>query len=158
MVCGYIIAFLSYTLLNVLSRVRPARASRSHKVNFLNHPIPPNNIRTQDALWTRPFCYKVHFHIMSLIIHNVNRQSYNILRTTYWHMDELCLFKQNSLYDCMKWWWRQNAAISYWLRMSKASSTLAEKLNRDFLECGICLDRFQKPLALPCLHSFCHRY
>ena len=46
--------------------------------------------------------------------------------------------------------------ISYGLNMANASSTLVEKLNRDFLECGICLDRFQKPRALPCLHSFCH--
>ncbi|XP_072042348.1 E3 ubiquitin-protein ligase TRIM56-like [Amphiura filiformis] len=33
---------------------------------------------------------------------------------------------------------------------------LVETLNRDLLECGICLDRFKKPRGLPCLHCFCH--
>ena len=55
------------------------------------------------------------------------------------------------------WWWWQNNTISYGLSMANASNTLVGKLNRDFLECGICLDRFQKPRALPCQHSFCHR-
>ncbi|XP_072042350.1 tripartite motif-containing protein 2-like [Amphiura filiformis] len=37
-----------------------------------------------------------------------------------------------------------------------ADSKLVEKLNRDLLECGICLDRYKKPRGLPCLHCFCH--
>ena len=36
------------------------------------------------------------------------------------------------------------------------STSLMEKLDQDFLECGICLERFQNPRGLPCLHSFCH--
>ncbi|XP_072046403.1 E3 ubiquitin-protein ligase TRIM45-like [Amphiura filiformis] len=36
------------------------------------------------------------------------------------------------------------------------SLKLVEKLDREFLECGICLDRFTTPRGLPCLHSFCH--
>ena len=36
-----------------------------------------------------------------------------------------------------------------------AKSKLVDQLSRDLLECGICLDRFQKPRALPCLHCFC---
>ena len=36
-----------------------------------------------------------------------------------------------------------------------AANKLVEQLNRDLLECGICLDRFKKPRGLPCLHCFC---
>ncbi|XP_072042349.1 E3 ubiquitin-protein ligase TRIM56-like [Amphiura filiformis] len=36
------------------------------------------------------------------------------------------------------------------------SVKLMETLNRDLLECGICLDRYKKPRGLPCLHCFCH--
>ncbi|KAJ8033556.1 E3 ubiquitin-protein ligase TRIM56 [Holothuria leucospilota] len=28
-------------------------------------------------------------------------------------------------------------------------------LNEDFLHCSICMERFKKPVMLPCLHSFC---
>ena len=34
-------------------------------------------------------------------------------------------------------------------------ANLVTKLDRNFLECGICLDRFRQPRGLPCLHSFC---
>ncbi|XP_072042210.1 tripartite motif-containing protein 2-like [Amphiura filiformis] len=37
-----------------------------------------------------------------------------------------------------------------------AESQLAEAIRRDLLECGICLDRYNKPRGLPCLHCFCH--
>ena len=36
-----------------------------------------------------------------------------------------------------------------------AASKLVAQLNRDLLECGICLEQFKKPRALPCLHAFC---
>ncbi|XP_072042343.1 E3 ubiquitin-protein ligase TRIM45-like [Amphiura filiformis] len=39
--------------------------------------------------------------------------------------------------------------------MAEASS-LIDKLDQKFLECGICLHRFRRPRGLPCLHSFCH--
>ena len=35
------------------------------------------------------------------------------------------------------------------------ATSLAEKINQNFLHCGICLEPFKKPRALPCLHSFC---
>ncbi|XP_072041229.1 tripartite motif-containing protein 2-like [Amphiura filiformis] len=37
-----------------------------------------------------------------------------------------------------------------------AESKLVEKLNNDLLACGICLDRYNQPRGLPCLHCFCH--
>ncbi|XP_072043418.1 tripartite motif-containing protein 3-like [Amphiura filiformis] len=33
--------------------------------------------------------------------------------------------------------------------------TLAEEIDKTFLNCGICLERFTDPRALPCLHAFC---
>ena len=36
-----------------------------------------------------------------------------------------------------------------------ASHYLAEQIHQHFLQCGICLDPFQNPKALPCLHAFC---
>ena len=38
---------------------------------------------------------------------------------------------------------------------STKHANLVTKLDRNFLECGICLDRFRQPRGLPCLHSFC---
>ena len=35
------------------------------------------------------------------------------------------------------------------------ASALAEKIHIHFLECGICLETFQNPKALPCFHAFC---
>ncbi|XP_072044604.1 tripartite motif-containing protein 2-like [Amphiura filiformis] len=35
------------------------------------------------------------------------------------------------------------------------ASSLAQKIDQDFLHCGICLEPFKNPRALPCLHSFC---
>ncbi|XP_072042714.1 E3 ubiquitin-protein ligase TRIM56-like [Amphiura filiformis] len=37
-----------------------------------------------------------------------------------------------------------------------AAHKLIQKLDRDLLECGICLDQFKQPRGLPCLHCFCH--
>ena len=49
--------------------------------------------------------------------------------------------------------------VNYFLvsnsNMATASS-LVQKLDREFLECGICLDQFKQPRSLPCLHAFCH--
>ena len=36
-----------------------------------------------------------------------------------------------------------------------ASSKLVAQIIRDLLVCGICLEQFDKPRALPCLHAFC---
>ena len=37
-----------------------------------------------------------------------------------------------------------------------AAKELAERLSRNVLECGICLESFKQPRCLPCLHAFCH--
>lgn len=43
-----------------------------------------------------------------------------------------------------------------WLNMAKSHrSSLKEKLQEEFLSCKICLEAYQRPKALPCLHSFC---
>ena len=36
-----------------------------------------------------------------------------------------------------------------------SGSTLPENTEQNFLECGICLQSFQNPRGLPCLHAFC---
>ena len=41
------------------------------------------------------------------------------------------------------------------LRMQKDPPSLAEEIDKTFLNCGICLERFTDPRALPCLHAFC---
>lgn len=46
--------------------------------------------------------------------------------------------------------------FSEWLTMAKSHrSSLKEKLQEEFLSCKICLDPYQRPKALPCLHTFC---
>ena len=35
------------------------------------------------------------------------------------------------------------------------ASTLARNIDKNFLECGICFNRFRDPRGLPCLHAFC---
>lgn len=47
--------------------------------------------------------------------------------------------------------------FSEWLNMAKSHSrsSLKEKLQEEFLSCKICLEPYQRPKALPCLHSFC---
>ncbi|XP_014767947.1 tripartite motif-containing protein 2 isoform X2 [Octopus bimaculoides] len=35
------------------------------------------------------------------------------------------------------------------------SSPVVQQIHREFLSCGICLDRYQNPKVLPCLHTFC---
>ncbi|XP_072042351.1 E3 ubiquitin-protein ligase TRIM45-like [Amphiura filiformis] len=46
--------------------------------------------------------------------------------------------------------------VNHFAANKMAESKLVETLNRDLLECGICLDRYNKPRGLPCLHCFCH--
>ena len=36
-----------------------------------------------------------------------------------------------------------------------SGSTLAANIEQGSLECGICLEDFQDPRGLPCLHAFC---
>lgn len=38
-----------------------------------------------------------------------------------------------------------------------SSSPVVRQIHREFLSCGICLDRYQNPKVLPCLHTFCER-
>ncbi|KAL3880230.1 hypothetical protein ACJMK2_032479 [Sinanodonta woodiana] len=36
-----------------------------------------------------------------------------------------------------------------------ANLPVVQQIDRDFLNCGICLGRYNKPKVLPCLHTFC---
>lgn len=36
-----------------------------------------------------------------------------------------------------------------------AAEQILQGLSEDFLQCSICMNRYQTPLMLPCLHSFC---
>ena len=38
---------------------------------------------------------------------------------------------------------------------ASSASSLASKIDKDFLECSICCGPFNDPRALPCLHPFC---
>ncbi|XP_045200038.2 tyrosine-protein kinase SRK2-like isoform X1 [Mercenaria mercenaria] len=57
-----------------------------------------------------------------------------------------------------KSWDKIYASRKEWLNMAKSHngrSSLKEKLQEEFLSCKICLEPYQRPKALPCLHSFC---
>ena len=46
-------------------------------------------------------------------------------------------------------------------RMASEGSTLpspvVRQIDKQFLICSICLDRYENPKVLPCLHTFCER-
>ncbi|XP_072043508.1 uncharacterized protein [Amphiura filiformis] len=44
---------------------------------------------------------------------------------------------------------------NYVIKIFQASYSLAEKIDENFLQCGICLEPYKNPRGLPCLHSFC---
>ena len=39
--------------------------------------------------------------------------------------------------------------------MAISASSLASKIDNNFLECSICRESYNDPRALPCLHPFC---
>jgi len=41
---------------------------------------------------------------------------------------------------------------------STLPSPVVRQINKQFLICSICLDRYNNPKVLPCLHTFCERY
>ncbi|XP_070573964.1 tripartite motif-containing protein 3-like [Ptychodera flava] len=41
--------------------------------------------------------------------------------------------------------------------MATAESEFLEKINEDFLVCGVCSERYKTAKVLPCLHSFCEQ-
>lgn len=41
--------------------------------------------------------------------------------------------------------------------MSGVTSPIVRQYSSQFLKCGICLDRYENPKVLPCLHTFCER-
>ncbi|XP_070573893.1 tripartite motif-containing protein 2-like [Ptychodera flava] len=46
----------------------------------------------------------------------------------------------------------------FWMRaMATAESEFLEKINEDFLVCGVCSERYKTAKVLPCLHSFCEQ-
>ncbi|XP_053710995.1 tripartite motif-containing protein 2 isoform X1 [Synchiropus splendidus] len=42
-------------------------------------------------------------------------------------------------------------------RMATIPSPVVRQIDKQFLICSICLDRYQNPKVLPCLHTFCER-
>ena len=36
-------------------------------------------------------------------------------------------------------------------------NSLSSKIDKNFLNCGICFDPFDDPRGLPCLHAFCFK-
>lgn len=36
-------------------------------------------------------------------------------------------------------------------------SPVVRQIDKQFLICSICLDRYENPKVLPCLHTFCER-
>ncbi|WAR26411.1 TRIM3-like protein [Mya arenaria] len=52
---------------------------------------------------------------------------------------------------------RQNIkSLAKLYKLLLAKSTMASSKTNDLLHCSICLEKFQQPRALPCLHTFCH--
>ncbi|XP_035206360.1 tripartite motif-containing protein 2-like isoform X1 [Stegodyphus dumicola] len=41
--------------------------------------------------------------------------------------------------------------------MSGVTSPAVRQISSQFLKCGVCLDRYENPKVLPCLHTFCER-
>lgn len=37
------------------------------------------------------------------------------------------------------------------------TSPVVRQIDKQFLVCSICLDHYQNPKVLPCLHTFCER-
>ncbi|XP_072849412.1 tripartite motif-containing protein 3 isoform X2 [Pogona vitticeps] len=48
-------------------------------------------------------------------------------------------------------------AIAMAKRESTSSSPVVRQIDKQFLVCSICLDRYHNPKVLPCLHTFCER-
>ena len=42
-------------------------------------------------------------------------------------------------------------------KMATSSLPVVKQIDKQFLNCGICLERYENPKVLPCLHTFCER-
>uniref|UniRef100_A0A8D0HBV4 Zinc finger RING-type eukaryotic domain-containing protein n=1 Tax=Sphenodon punctatus TaxID=8508 RepID=A0A8D0HBV4_SPHPU len=42
-------------------------------------------------------------------------------------------------------------------KRESSSSPVVRQIDKQFLVCSICLDRYHNPKVLPCLHTFCER-
>lgn len=58
--------------------------------------------------------------------------------------------------------WRSVRGLGQSVRMATEASSLpspvVHQINKQFLICSICLDRYNNPKVLPCLHTFCEKY
>ncbi|KAH0625311.1 hypothetical protein JD844_033820 [Phrynosoma platyrhinos] len=43
-------------------------------------------------------------------------------------------------------------------KRESSSSPVVRQIDKQFLVCSICLDRYHNPKVLPCLHTFCERH
>ncbi|GLD52226.1 tripartite motif-containing protein 2 isoform X1, partial [Lates japonicus] len=54
---------------------------------------------------------------------------------------------------------RKRDSLCQTFRMASEGSTIpspvVRQIDKQFLICSICLDRYENPKVLPCLHTFC---